>query len=86
MRGHAGVVAIRLFGRLGSRVTIRDLDRLVSKTELTPVSKKVLRSVRKAIVAGRTGETDIGRASWSVEVQSLHGTPLRIKFSFKREN
>lgn len=66
-------------------MTVRDLDRLVSKTELTPISKKVLRSVRKAVVAGRTGSTSIGRASWSVEVQSLEGTPLRIRFSFKRD-
>lgn len=66
-------------------MTVRDLDRLVSKTELTPITKKALKGVRSAVLSGRTGETEIGHANWSVEVQSLNGTPLRIKFSFKRD-
>lgn len=66
-------------------MTVRDLDRLISKTELNPASKTVLRSVRKALSSGRVGNTAVGRASWSIEVQSLEGTPLRIRFSFKRD-
>lgn len=67
-------------------MTVRDLDRLISKTELTPLTKKALRDVRKAIVSGRTGNSEIGQASWAVEVQSLEGSPLRIRFSFKRDD
>lgn len=66
-------------------MTVRDLDRLVSKTELNPTSKKVLRSVRKAISAGRVGNTTVGTASWSIEVQSLAGASFRLRFSFKRD-
>ncbi len=66
-------------------MTVSDLDRLVSKTELTPLTKKALKDVRRAVMSGRTGNTEIGHANWSVEVQSLSGTPLRIKFSFKRD-
>jgi hypothetical protein len=66
-------------------MTVQDLDRLVSKTELTPIAKKALKGVRRAVMTGRTGNTEIGHASWAVEVQSLNGSPLRIRFSFKRD-
>lgn len=66
-------------------MTVRDLDRLISKMELDGTRKKMLRDVRKAVMSGRSGDAEIGRASWSVEVQSLNGTPLRISFRFKRD-
>lgn len=66
-------------------MTIRELDRLITQTELTPLNKKVLKNVRKAIMSGRAGNDSVGRASWAIEVQSLNGTPLRISFKFKRD-
>ena len=84
-QGRVGAAATKWFGKQRSNMTVRDLDRLVSKTELTPLTKTALRGVRKAIMSGRTGNAEIGHASWSVEVQSLNGTPLRIRFSFKRD-
>jgi hypothetical protein len=66
-------------------MTVRELDKLVSKTELTPVSKKALKGVRRAVMSGRSGNPDIGSARWSVSVMSLNGTTLKFSFSFKRD-
>lgn len=66
-------------------MTIRELDRLVTKTEMTPVSKAALKEVRRAVVAGRCGDTRVGRGSWSVSVSSGEGYGVRMNFSFKRD-
>lgn len=65
-------------------MTVRELDRLVTKTQLSPVSKKALRFVRKAVVSGTCGDASVGHASWSVSIDSTEGTPVRMSFSFKR--
>ena len=62
---------------------IRDLDRLVQRTELDATTKLVLRHVRKAVVRGRVGEVVVGEYSWTVPVEG-DGTPLRFSFRLKR--
>jgi hypothetical protein len=66
-------------------MTVKQLDRLISKMELDSVRKGMLRGVRKAVMTGRSGDAEVGRASWSVEVQSINGTPMRVSFRFKRD-
>lgn len=61
-----------------------DLDRLVSKTQLTPVTKKVLREIRYGMLSGRVGDPVIGEADWSVGFVSRGGTDIRYRFSFKK--
>ena len=65
-------------------VTTRDLDRLVSRTELTPVSKTALRGVRRAIMTGLAEDPEEGKARWSIEILSRGGNTVRFKFSFKK--
>jgi hypothetical protein len=80
------VSGLRQYGGVGIKeVTVRELDRLVSKTELNPLSKKTLRSVRKAVLSGTVGNAEVGTASWSVEIDSDAGSPMRIRFSFKKD-
>lgn len=64
--------------------TTRELDRLVSKTHLTPVSKQALREVRKAVMSGRTGDPDTGEAEWSIGIVTKGGSDVRFRFSFKK--
>ena len=66
-------------------MTIADLDRLVTKTELSPVSKQMLRGVRTALISGAVGEPDIRSATWSIGIQTDGGYPARMTFSFKRD-
>jgi hypothetical protein len=65
-------------------MTTRDLDRLVSKTELNPVNKQVLREVRKAVMSGRAGDAVIGEADWMIGMVSRGGSGMRFHFSFKK--
>lgn len=58
----------------------RDLDRLVSKTMLTPVSKVALRRVRKAAMSGRVEGPFLSNYAWSVNVDDK-----RFTFSLRRE-
>lgn len=64
--------------------TTRDLDRLVSRTNLTPVSKKVLREVRVAMMTGRASDPTVGEAEWSIGVVSRGGSSFRYRFSLKK--
>lgn len=66
-------------------MTVADLDRLVTKTAMTPVSKRALRDVRKAVIAGIVGEAEISRASWSIAVDTVQGVPMTMTFSFRRD-
>ncbi len=66
-------------------MTVADLDRLVSKTELTPVTKRALRAVRTAVMSGKCGDAETGTGTWSISVDSEGGTPTRLRFSFKRD-
>jgi hypothetical protein len=65
-------------------MTIQELDRLISKTELTPTSKQVLRKVRKAILAGQEAHPVIGNYTWKIEVDNIEGVPTRLTFSMRR--
>jgi len=65
-------------------MTTRDLDRLISKTELTPLNKRALRRLRKAVIAGKTGDPDIGTASWRIGVET-DGSGYTVSFSFKKD-
>ena len=57
----------------------RDLDRMVTKTELNPFVKMALRRVRKAIEEGNvTGFTTSNR-SWSVRVADSAGGTSRSR-------
>lgn len=67
-------------------MTIRELDRLVSKTELTPVSKQALRAVRQAVITGRCGDAERGKGVWSIAVDNGSGSMMRMSFSFKRDD
>ncbi len=62
----------------------KDLDRLVSKTHLTPVSKQALREVRRAMVAGRSGNPEIGEADWQIGIVTRGGSSARFRFSMKK--
>jgi len=66
-------------------MTLRELDRLVSKTELDNNAKFALRGVRKAVLNGRCGNAEIGETSWSISMDTFEGQPIRMRFSFRRE-
>ena len=63
---------------------MRDLDRLVSKTEMTPVRKNALKKVRKALMTGQAGDAKIGRGRWQISLDTDGGSQLTMNFSFKR--
>ncbi len=65
-------------------VTTRDLDRLVSRTELGPYSKQALREVRKAVLTGRSGDPQTGEAEWYIGVVTKGGSSVRFRFSMKK--
>ena len=52
---------------------------------MNPISKKALRSVRKAVMSGRCGDPEVGSGSWSISIESREGQPVRMRFSFKRD-
>ena len=64
-------------------MNIRELDRLVSKTEMTPTTKLLLRYVRQAVYKGKTGEAEVREYSWTVPVDG-DGTPMRFQFRMRR--
>lgn len=65
-------------------MTIQELDRLVSKTDLTPVAKQALREVRRGVMTGRVGDPEVSTAEWKVGYESRNGQSLRFVFSLKR--
>ncbi len=66
-------------------MTVQDLDRLVSKTVMTPVARSALLSVRKAVMSGRCGDATIGEGSWAISIDTEVGRQVRMSFSFKRD-
>jgi hypothetical protein len=66
-------------------MTIRDLDRLVSKTEMTPASKTALKAVRRAVMSGRCGNAEVGTGNWSITLDTDAGYGVKMNFSFKRD-
>lgn len=67
-------------------MTVRDLDRLVTKTEISPVSKRALKDVRKAVISGACGDPEVGTGSWSIAIDNTAGSPMRMTFSFRRDS
>jgi hypothetical protein len=65
-------------------MTPQELDRLVSQTELTPLTKHALRGVRKAVISGRASALEVGRYDWSVGVETRNGTGIRFSFSLRK--
>jgi hypothetical protein len=65
-------------------MTVQDLDRLVSQTELTSLTKHALRGVRKAVLSGRASDFEVGRYDWSVGVETRNGTGVRFSFSLRK--
>ena len=65
-------------------MTVSELDRLVSQTEMNPSSKNALKVVRSMVMKGMCGDAEVGRAGWSVAIDTLAGRPVRMSFSFKR--
>ena len=63
---------------------VRDLDRLISKTELTPTSKMMLKAVRKSVMRGRVAGPFMSDYKWSIISQDF-GQGAKITFSLKRE-
>jgi hypothetical protein len=64
----------------------RDLDRLVTKTELNPFVKIALRRLRKNIEAGHVTGYTITKHSWSVRVADPKGLSCTWTFTMKDEN
>lgn len=65
---------------------IRELDRLVSKTELTPTSKLMLRKVRRSVMAGKVrGKPEVGQYKWSIVVDDIGGG-AKVTFTLRRAN
>jgi hypothetical protein len=65
---------------------IRDLDRLVTKTEINPFVKMALRRVRKAIAEGEVTEFSISKHKWSVKVADTKGLSCTWTFTMKDDN
>ena len=64
----------------------RDLDRIMTKTELSPFVKIALRRVRRAITEGNVTEFSINKHSWSVSVADPKGLSCRWTFTMKDED
>lgn len=69
----------------GRLMTVQELDRLVSKTDINPISLSALKSVRKAVMSGRCGNPDVGEGSWTISIDTEVGRQVRMSFSFKRD-
>jgi hypothetical protein len=67
-------------------MTVSDLDRLVSNTEVNDATKSALRIVRKAVMNGECGDAEIGKAVWSIAIDTSAGRQVRMSFNFKRVN
>ena len=62
---------------------IRDLDRLVSNTELNPFVKLALRRVRKSIEQGQVTKFTVNKHSWSVRIADPKGLECLWTFTLK---
>jgi len=67
-------------------VDVRDLDRAVSRTELSPLVKLFLRRVRRAIDRGDVEGFTITKSAWSVSVMDTTGFCCTYVFALRKEN
>ena len=65
-------------------LAIPDLDRLVSRTELSPPTKRALKEVRRAVITGVATDADQNKAEWRVGITSSGGSVVHFSFSFKK--
>ncbi|HSE45298.1 MAG TPA: hypothetical protein VLA89_08200 [Gemmatimonadales bacterium] len=57
---------------------------MVSKTELTPASKLMLRKVRRSVMRGKvSGPPQVGAYTWSVMVEDF-GPGAKVTFKLRR--
>lgn len=63
-----------------------DLDRVVSKTELSPLTKIFLRRVRRAIAAGDVEGFRMNKSSWSIRVMDRTGFSCTYVFNLRKAN
>ncbi len=61
----------------------KDLDRLVTRTEMNPISKRALRDVRRAVMSGEASDPKVGRSHWSIAIDSAKGQQVRMTFTLK---
>lgn len=64
----------------------RDLDRMVTKTELNPFVKMALRRLRKNIEQGNVTGYSMTKKSWSVKVADPKGLSCTWTFTLKDDN
>jgi hypothetical protein len=64
----------------------RELDRLVSKTELSPLVKVALRRVRRALERGDVTGLTVNKNSWSVRVADPAGLSCTWTFYLRKED
>lgn len=64
----------------------RDLDRMVTKTELNPFVKMALRRLRKNIEQGNVTGYSMTKKSWSVKVADPRGLECTWTFTLKDDN
>jgi len=65
-------------------MTTQELDRLVTKTEMSPAAKRALKEVRRQVQSGVEVSPKVGRVAWSVSLDTSNGLPVHMSFSFKR--
>lgn len=65
-------------------MTTRELDKLVSKTDITPGTKRALREVRQAVMTGYASDPVEGDAEWRIAISTRGGSAMRFSFSFKK--
>lgn len=68
------------------QIDTRELDRLISKTELSPFVKMALRRVRKAITSGDVSGFSIDKHKWSVRVVDPAGLSCTWTFSLREDD
>lgn len=66
-------------------MTVAELDRLVTKTDLDPTVKQALRVVRKAVISGQASDPVLGQYTWSISVDAPNGA-CRFRFSMRRND
>ncbi len=65
-------------------MTTRELDRLVSRTDFNPSTKRALKEVRQAIMTGYATDPEIGEMEWQIGIATRGGYSARFHFSMKK--
>ena len=84
MEGCGVLAGVAIRKSHGAKMTLQDLDRLITRTDMTPIAKKVMGSVRSAVLSGQAGDPLTNSITWSVSIQTDGGYPATMTFSWKR--